>query len=68
MAYETQNPTLARPVIEWSEGRALSCARVDVDASRAQQLDQIRDAIDAGRLPDQAVDALIAAGWTELDD
>ena len=68
MAYETQNPTLEPRSIDWSEGRALSIARVDADASRAQQLGQIRDAIDADRLPDEAVDALIAAGWTELDD
>ena len=68
MRNETRQSTVEPSVIPWTEARALSRARIDVDASRTAQLDHIRGAVDAGRLPDQAVEALIAAGWTELDD
>lgn len=55
-------------VLPWTEDLALRAARVDRTRSREDQLAQIRDSIDADDLPEQAVDALIDAGWIELDD
>jgi len=51
-----------------TEDLALRIARVDRDAPRDRQLEQIRDAIDEGRLYEPQIEALIAAGWTELEE
>ena len=55
-------------VVPWSAELAVRAAGVNVRAPRAEQVQQLRDAIDDDALPDEAVDALVAGGWTELAD
>lgn len=54
--------------VPWTAELALRVVKPEPDASREQVLADIRDAIDDDRLPPGAVDALITAGWVELDD
>lgn len=56
--------------VTWTAELALKVAQAGgyPEHARAAAVDRIRDAIDDGRLPAAAVDALVAAGWTELDD
>ena len=53
-------------VVPWTADRALRFVGVPEGASEGEKLAAIRDAIDSDRLPEEAVDALIAAG--ELPD
>ena len=54
--------------VAWTEAWALRAAGVDRALSREQQVEQLRDAIDDDRLPDEPVDALIEACWSKLGD
>lgn len=54
-------------IVPWTAELAMRVAGA-AGLERDQALEQIRDAIDTDRLPPAAVDALIAAGWTELSD
>ena len=54
-------------VVPWTEDMALRVAGV-TGLSREEAVAGIRDAIDDDRLPEDAVYALIAAGWSELSD
>lgn len=56
-------------VDSWTPELALrACRADDFPHHSTEQLERIRDAIDDDLMPPAAVDALIAAGWTELDD
>lgn len=52
--------------VPWTAAMALRAARATGRMSRAERLERIRDAADEGRLPDAAVDQLIAHGFPEL--
>lgn len=52
-------------VLEWTPELALRAAGQRLD--RAGQVAAIRDAVDDGTLSEEAVDVLIAAGWTKLE-
>lgn len=54
--------------VPWTEDLALRAARVDRSMRRPRQVAAIRNAIEQDRLPDAGVQALIRAGWTELND
>jgi len=55
-------------VVPWTEDIALRAARVDRSLPRAKQVEAIRNAVDADNgLPEAAVDALVRAGWRELE-
>jgi hypothetical protein len=49
-------------VVPWTAALALKVAGVNGD-ERPEALAKVRDAIDDDRLPLEAVDVLIAAGW-----
>lgn len=51
---------------DWTADLALLATRAMDLPTREEQVERIRDAVDEGVLPEQAVDALVAAGWTEL--
>lgn len=55
-------------VVPWTADLALRVAGVSPDDARDVAVAKIRDAVDNDDLPEDAVDALIAAGWTELED
>lgn len=55
-------------VVPWTADRALRFVGVPADASDGEKRAAIRDAIDADRLPEAAVDALIAAGELPEDE
>lgn len=55
--------------VDWTEDLALRAARVNRLLPRGKQLEAIRNAVDApDGLPEAAVEALVAAGWTELEE
>ena len=51
----------------WTGEKALTHVGVDSSAPREKQVAHLRRAIDDGRLARQAIAALIADGWTELE-
>ena len=53
---------------DWTAELALTACRALDLPTREGQVDRIRDAVDDGLLPLQAVEALVAPGWTELDE
>ena len=55
-------------VVPWTEGLALRAARIDRDLPHSMQARRLRQAIDGGVLPREAVRALVSAGFHELDD
>lgn len=55
-------------VDEWTAELALQATRALDLPDRADQVDRIRDALDDGLLNEQARQALVDAGWTELAD
>lgn len=67
-----EDPGSERPtgffLVPWTEQMALRRVRVDDRLPREKQVAQLRDAIDDDVIPEDAVDALIDAGWWELDD
>jgi hypothetical protein len=70
MAHPDHDPDVGDVLlVEWTEGLALRVAGVSPDRTRddGDAIDGLRDAIDADRLPGEAVEVLIAAGWP-LDD
>lgn len=55
-------------VDEWTADLALQASRALDLPDRAGQVDRLRDALDDGLLNEQARQALVDAGWTELAD
>ncbi len=53
-------------VISWDADMALRLTGANKLPTRAAQVERLQDWINEGDLPDEAVDRLIDAGWTEL--
>lgn len=73
---DTPRQPLGPPVtVPWTAGMAIKAVRGHAgltgpefaELGRTGQVQAVRDAVDDDWLPEPAVDALVQAGWTELD-